>query len=76
MGNHPLHHPLLYCALPRRLPLLLPGKFETVKDLNMRNLNWEFSTIITFEPLSTILLLQNYAAMKMVGPFGPAKAAE
>lgn len=34
MGNHPLLHPLLYCALPRRLPLLLPGKFETVKDLN------------------------------------------
>lgn len=36
VGNHPLHHPLLYCALPRRLPLLLPGKFETVKDRNRR----------------------------------------
>lgn len=30
MGHHPLHRALLHRPLPRRLPLLFPGKFESL----------------------------------------------
>lgn len=40
----------------------------------MKSMKWDVTKVK--RECNLVLFLQNYAAMKMVGPFGPAKAAE
>lgn len=40
----------------------------------MKSMKWDVTEVK--RECNLVLFLQNYAAMKMVGPFGPAKAAE